>query len=235
MTQLGPGPHSLHPTLSAPRAQSGRYWKVLGIGLVAALVGLGGLGAAALLLLRNTPVEVLASPAPAVTTYPAHTPEATMPAPTTTAPAIQQAPAPSEAPVASLPPQTLPPQTQPPTTQPPVQPPPTTRPATTRAAQPGSQWPAYTYGGPNDLCRTPTFPEASLIKVGSGYMTATHSAEAALVALGYDGVRVDGVFDSSSAAALTRFQSKHGLIADGTLGQQSWTQLRSSLLQYSKC
>ena len=105
-------------------------------------------------------------------------------------------------------------------------------PVTTRA---GTQWPDYTYGGPNDLCRAATFPESELIKVGSGYRTATHSAEAALVALGYDGVVVDGYLDASSAAALTRFQNNHGLVADGTLGQQSWTALRERLLHYQKC
>ncbi len=105
----------------------------------------------------------------------------------------------------------------------------------TTAARPGSQWPPYSYTGPANLCTQPTFPEPALIKAGASYNTVTLSAQSALVALGYDGVVTNGVMDSGTVSALTRFQANHGLITDGSLGRQSWNALRSSLIQTNKC
>lgn len=224
-------PTSSASNVRGTRQPGDRYRKAFALTLILSLVALSALGTITFLTLRDraaTDVAATPAPAPASTTEPVgetgRTPVAeattTDPAPTTT----------SAAAAPSLAPETT--QARPPTTRPPIARPPTQR---AQATRPGSQWPAYSYSGPADLCRTPTFPEPALIKVGSGYKPAAHSAEAALVALGYDGVVVDGFFDASSAAALTRFQSNHGLVADGTLGQQSWTRLRGSLQQYAKC
>lgn len=229
---LGLVPAAISASAAQGRGRpTGPYWKAFALTLVIAVVVWSGIGAAGFLLLRNQ-VDLLATPAPASTQPVAETgrtPDATATIDTPT----NSPPTTTSPPLADPAPTTVESQTVPTTTRPPTTRPPTTRPPTT--TRPGSQWPPYRYSGPADLCRTSTFPEPALIKVGSGYKPAAHSAEAALVALGYDGVTVDGYFDQASAAALARFQANHGLVADGTLGQQSWTQLRASLNQYAKC
>lgn len=223
-------PASIAANRARAQASSGRdYWQAFGITLTAVTLGWVVTGAAVAVWLLGSgkiPDRTVASP----TVSPTRTHAATSrPAATPTAPATAPR-APATHPPAAA---TIPPGSNP---MPPTAP---ANPRTTRTAAqpggPGSHWPAYSYFGPANLCTTPAFPEPALIRVGSGFTPATQSAEYALVALGYDGVDRDGVLDAQDGAALTRFQRNHGLVADGTLGQQSWTQLRTRLLHYDKC
>ncbi|MGV1007973.1 MAG: peptidoglycan-binding domain-containing protein [Dermatophilaceae bacterium] len=44
----------------------------------------------------------------------------------------------------------------------------------------------------------------------------------ALQALGYT-VPISGVYDSATRDAVSRFQSNHGIVADGEAGSQTWS------------
>lgn len=43
--------------------------------------------------------------------------------------------------------------------------------------------------------------------------------------LGYAPLGVDGVYGPQTAGTVTRYQSNHGLIVDGAVGEQTWTEL----------
>lgn len=49
-----------------------------------------------------------------------------------------------------------------------------------------------------------------------------------LAGLGYTGISADGVFGTGTEAAVMDFQSKHGLTADGIVGDKTWALLTSS-------
>lgn len=97
-----------------------------------------------------------------------------------------------------------------------------------------AQWPDYDYIGSDDLCRVSTFPAAGLLRAGASDEAVT-SAQYALLAMAYDTVSVTGTMDAATVAALKQFQSNHKLIADGTLGQQTWTALGQRLHYWGKC
>lgn len=92
----------------------------------------------------------------------------------------------------------------------------------------------YEYYGPAafDVCSTRTYPFESLLRLGgpdigasaSGY--AIESVWAALKSMNYDAAfNSSGGFDPALRDALLAFQRRKGLIADGTLGPQTWTSL----------
>lgn len=95
----------------------------------------------------------------------------------------------------------------------------------------------YSYRGPADLCTVEDFPagRGEVLRSGSGFNEAVLSVEYALVALEYEGVTVDGILDDADVAALTRFQTDTHIIADGSLGQESWSKLRQLLTNTQQC
>ena len=99
-------------------------------------------------------------------------------------------------------------------------------------------WPTYEYTGPFpfDVCLQPDFPLlGQVLAIGDGQEGGTdpdseiiRSAQAGLRSLNYGKptvVGVTGYFGPATQAALTSFQTRKGLIADGQLGQQSWSEL----------
>ena len=99
----------------------------------------------------------------------------------------------------------------------------------------GTRWPPYTYVGMYNLCYSATYPNAGLLREGDEGGAVAESLQAALISLGYDGVAVTGYYGPSTTAAVKRFQSNHGLVADGTIGQQTWSALQARLYHWGKC
>lgn len=112
----------------------------------------------------------------------------------------------------------------------------TQRSAQEQAIEEASTWPAYDYVGPYNLCVMATFPEPAglIFHPGDGWNDVIVSAQKALTALNY-ATNPNGFMDQLTVKELTNFQSNHKLITDGTLGQQSWSELRSSLIYRGKC
>ena len=107
-------------------------------------------------------------------------------------------------------------------------------------------WPAYEYAGPFpfDVCLQPDFPvTGQLLAIGDGQESGTdadseiiRSAQAGLRSLNYGKPTVldaTGYFGPATQAALTSFQTRKGLIADGQLGQQSWSELNYWVNHYA--
>lgn len=63
-----------------------------------------------------------------------------------------------------------------------------------------------------------------LLQMGSSG-SAVYALQLELNAKHHYGVAVDGVFGSSTRAVVRRFQSEHGLSADGVVGQATWRKL----------
>ena len=96
-------------------------------------------------------------------------------------------------------------------------------------------WPPYSYRGPHSICTNVSFPQGTtLLRAGSTNADLVFSVQSGLAALAYD-VPVTGNFGSLTTDAVTRYQTHHSLIADGTVGQQTWTSLREGLYSYGKC
>ena len=67
------------------------------------------------------------------------------------------------------------------------------------------------------------------ISEGSDNTQAVRLLQAALASLNYDVGPIDGDFGPVTTSAVMRYQSNHGLVVDGLVGDQTWTSLRSGL------
>lgn len=85
-------------------------------------------------------------------------------------------------------------------------------------------------------------PTSTMLTIdASNNSSAVRAVQAALHALNYSGtsgtilVRVDGDYGSHTEFAVRKFQSHHGLIADGKVGPETWTELGSELKSAGAC
>ncbi|MGG6265354.1 peptidoglycan-binding domain-containing protein [Leptolyngbya sp. AN03gr2] len=67
-------------------------------------------------------------------------------------------------------------------------------------------------------------PTRSILRVGSQGTDVTE-LQSTLKLLGYYAGAVNGVFEESTAQAVTRFQSAAGITADGIVGSETWNRL----------
>jgi len=61
---------------------------------------------------------------------------------------------------------------------------------------------------------------------GSDRFVDVRLLQSVLSALNYDVGPIDGVFGSVTADAVRRYQTNHGLVVDGVVGDQTWMSLR---------
>ena len=110
-------------------------------------------------------------------------------------------------------------------------------------AKPDS-WPAFEYTGPlgYNIC-VADFPlPGEVLRVGDGsagasdaYSLTIAGAQAGLRSLNYgkpDPVVATGFLDAQTEAALRSFQTRKGIVADGTLGEQTWSELHYWVTHY---